>query len=698
MSYLRTIWMESMKLRAPSRAAMSLTVGMILLAATTMFAQQLTGRRPGDSTTAKLVADMVARYHISHHKIDDAVSEQLLKRYLDQLDPQKLYFLQSDVDALQEYRHKLDDQVKAGDASFAYDTFKLYLERLGARIAEAQKLVDSDFDYTKDESMPTDYKEMPWAKSTAEVQERWRKRVKYDLLTLRIDGTEPDKARERLRKRYHNIQTMMEQTDRVDILEMFLTALTQTFDPHSSYMSPKTLEDFQIQMRLSLEGIGAALRMEDGYTVVASVVPGGAAAADGRLKVGDKVIGVGQETGEIVDVVEMRLDRVVRLIRGDKGTKVRLQVKKADSDETRTIELTRQTIELHDSEVRGEIINLKDRFDGPDVRVGVINIPSFYRDFEGARAGNGEFKSTSRDVRKVLADFEKQGGVDAVVVDLRFNGGGALAEAIEVTGLFINEGPVVQVKEQDGSVKEHEDTDAGVVCDKPLVVICNRLSASASEIFAGAIKDYGRGIIVGDTTTHGKGTVQNVMPVSRQLFRFLDGDQDRGALKLTINQFYRVNGDSTQNRGVPSDVVLPSEIDHMELGESYLDNALAFDQIDAAPHDAYGMTSGDVISALREASKQRIAKSEDFAKVKEDIDQYLARKERKSIPLNEEELRAERDSDKKDKDKDKTETDEDEPEDSRHGPIFPDKFYNNEVLHIAADYAGLLKHAKTASK
>ncbi|MCA9114658.1 MAG: carboxy terminal-processing peptidase, partial [Planctomycetaceae bacterium] len=505
------------------------------------------------------------------------------------------------------------------------------------------------------------------------------------------DDTPMEEARERLHKRYHNIATTLEQTENSEKLEAYLSALTHCFDPHSSYMSPETLEDFQISMRLRLEGIGAALRSEDGYTTVASIVPGGAAAADGRLKVGDKIIGVAQAEGEFVDIVEMKLSKVVRYIRGPKGTQVRLQVKTADTGKVTEYELTRQEIELKSSEVKGEIIQSGERLKGTAVRVGVVHIPSFYRDFDGARAGDPNFKSTSRDVRKVLEDFEKQGGVDIVVVDLRTNGGGALSEAIEVSGLFIDLGPVVQVKQQDGAIKSHDDEEPGVAWDGPMVVLCNRLSASASEIFAGVIKDYQRGLIVGDSTTHGKGTVQNVMMVGRQLLQFLRQEQ-RGALKLTINQFYRVNGDSTQNHGVRSDIVLPSLFDHMDLGESSLDNALPFDQIKAAAYQPLGMVKPEIVSTLRQNSAKRVAADPEFKKLSEQIARYVARKERPTITLNEEKLRAERELDKKDKEK------EDEADqEAEDKPIFPQEHYNDEVLHITVDYLNELRGRKTAA-
>ena len=451
-------------------------------------------------------------------------------------------------------------------------------------------------------------------------------------------------------------------------------------------------------MRLSLQGIGAALRSEDGMTTVAQIVAGGAAEKDGRLKVGDKIVGVGQDDGDFQDVIEMKLNRVVRLIRGERGTKVRLKVLR-EAGQTTMIELVRQTIELKSSEVKGEIIQTSERLGdaqgSPKYRIGVINIPSFYRDFSGAQQGKDDFKSTARDVAKVLAEFKANGGVDAVMVDLRMNGGGALSEAIEVTGLFIDQGPVVQVKEQNGKIKSHDDEEAGLVYGGPLVVVCNRLSASASEIFAAAIKDYGRGIVIGDKTTHGKGTVQNVMPVSSQMFKMIPGGKDRGAVKLTINQFYRVNGDSTQHRGVESDVVIPSLIDNMDLGESFLDNALAFDHVPAARHAQLPFVNAQLVGTLRDNSQKRIAVDPKFQQTLKDIDRYLARKSRKSVSLNEDNLRAEREEDKAAKEVEKEE--EEHETKSETAPVFAKTEYNNELLYITSDYTGLLKSQKTAA-
>ena len=669
-----------------------MTAGMLLLATVTFCVQQLASAQTNDQTTAKLVCQMIARKHISHTAIDDDVSKRLLARYLKTLDPQKLYFTQADIDELSKSSTVLDDQLKAGNVDFAYSTFTLYLNRINERLTKVGQMIDAEHDFTLDESITIDADTLDWAKSSAELDERWRKRVKYDLLALILDDTKLADARKRLHKRYYNLKTQMKQTEKFEQLEIFLTSLAHCFDPHSSYMSKQTLEDFQIQMELKLQGIGAALRTEDGYTVVAQIVPGGAAEKDGQLKVGDKIIGVAQEDEDFVDIVEMKLTKVVRLIRGPKGTKVRLQVKSEDTSDLNVYELTRQVIELKSAEVKGEIIETKGRLKRENSRIGVINIPSFYRDFRGAQQGRDDFKSTARDVRKVLGEFRDAGGVDAVIIDLRTNGGGALSEAIEVSGLFIDKGPVVQVKDQNGRIRSHDDEDPGQYYTGPLAVICNRLSASASEIFAGAIKDYRRGILIGDKTTHGKGTVQNVMPVSERLFLF-GNPSDRGALKLTINQFYRVNGDSTQNQGVRSDIALPSLIDHMDIGESSLDNALAFDHVPAAGYSPEKRTTESVISKLKKNSAARVGKDPEFQKTNQDIARYLKKKNLKTVSLN---LKARKAEQAQERAKKKDE-DEDEAKNDGNGPIFPQDFYNDEVLNITLDYLDLLKKLKVAT-
>jgi len=681
-----------MKLNPPSKAASALSLCMFLLLGTAIFAQQASDSGSStDSDTAKRVCAMVSRFHISGKPINDEISQKLMNRFIKQLDPQKLYFYKSDITNFEADKNQLDDKLTVGDVQFAYDCFDLYLKRLQERMDYAEQLVDVDHDFAVDESIVVDSKELDFPKDQSEMNERWRKRVKFDILSLILDDTKIEEARKQLHKRYSNNVKTMAQTEKAEKLEMYLSSLTHCFDPHSSYMSPQTLEDFRISMELSLDGIGAALRSEDGYTIVAEIVPGGAADADGRLKAGDKIIAVAQDDDDFVDVVEMKLSKVVRYIRGKRGTIVQLRVKKEKTSATEVYQLTRKKIELSTSEVKGKIIETGERIPGQTGRIGVISIPSFYRDFRGAQRGDENFKSTARDVRKVLYDFRDQGGVDGVVIDLRFNGGGALSEAIEVSGLFVDEGPVVQVKQMDGERKIHSDVEPGAVYTGPLVVVCNRLSASASEIFAGVIKDYKRGIIIGDTTTHGKGTVQNVMPVSNQMFSFLKG-QDLGALKLTINQFYRVNGDSTQNRGVRSDIVLPSLIDNMDLGESFLDDAMEFDKTEVAQFSSVGLVNPQILNSLQQSSTKRIVADKEFKETQAEIDKYLKKKNQKTISLVEAERRKELTNDKDKEEKKKEE------EKKADKDIFKKDYYNDEILNITVDYMNVLKNMNTVQR
>ena len=684
-----------------SRIRRLTAIAMVVLGISTYFAQQLSSADPADAETVQLVAKHIQRLHLSRKKIDDQTSAAFLDRFLKNIDPDKIYFLQSDVDSFMSRRYSLDDEIKRGDVSFAYTVFERYKERLRRQLEVAHYWVDQEHDFSLDESIETDEDKLTWAKTTEELDDRWRRRIKHDLLQFKIIAQENEgetessdeqlDPKERLHKRYRNSLLAANQFGNVEQLERYLTALVTVFDPHSEYMSPQSWEDFEIDLRLSLDGIGALLQADDGYTVVAKIVPGGAAAQDGRLAVKDKIIGVGQEEGEIVDIYEMKLTDVVRMIRGPRGTIVRLQVKTAEDGKTEVYALTRQKIELKESEVKGEIIETQDRIGRPG-SVGVISIPTFYRDFAGASAGLQDFKSAAADVEKVLASFARD-PVDVVIIDLRYNGGGALTEAVEVSGHFIDRGPVVQVKEPSGYKKVMEDEDSGVSYNGPLIVICNRLSASASEIFAGVIKDYRRGIVIGDSTTHGKGTVQTLMDVApREPFR-LTRPEDRGKLKLTIQQFYRVNGDSTQNRGVRSDIVLPSLMDHWDLGESFLDNALPFDKIQPAPYKTERSVNQPLISALRENSKTRVSRDDDFQRVERSIARYLEKKSKTKVSLNEDEVRREREADKAasksenpDEDKsDEAEIDEDEK------PVFPDNYYNNEALNIALDYVDALR-------
>ncbi|MEZ6068249.1 MAG: S41 family peptidase [Planctomycetaceae bacterium] len=562
----------------PSRPVQALLAFIAIVAISVACAQRLSSAEPVDRTTAKLLAQMVHEFHINRPAIDDNASAKLLETYLKDLDPLHLYFLQSDVDGFAAHRTTLDDEIKRGEVQFGYQVYDLYRQRVLEMCDVADKLIDREYDFSGQDAKPTDYSKLAWAKSREELLARWEKMVKLEMLVSKIDEEDMVKLRDDLHKRYRNVRRIVDGRSNLEILEIYLSSFTKTFDPHSSYMSPRSWEDFEIDLKLSLDGIGASLQSDDGYVIVHQIVPKGAAAKDGRLKAGDKITGVGQidaKTGkrsEVVDTYEMKLTEVVRMIRGERGTQVVLRVQPDGQTETKLYDITREKIELTAMECKGEVIDVSERTGRPG-KIGIISLPSFYRDFAGAQGGQDGFKSAAADMAVYLNQFRQQ-GVDAVVVDMRHNTGGALSEAIEITGHFIDHGPVVQVRQSEVSgAKVLEDELPGTLWNGPLVLVCDRMSASASEIFAGAIKDYERGIVIGDTTTHGKGTVQNLMDVApSNMFRLFGGD-DRGKLKLTIQQFYRVNGDSTQNRGVRSDIVLPSLLDHAETGESFLDNA-----------------------------------------------------------------------------------------------------------------------------
>lgn len=644
-----------------------------------------------DGKTAQMVASMVTSRHINHPAIDDSLSEKLFNRYLEVWDPQKLYFLQSDIDQFAADKDKLDDGILKGDVAFAAVVFERFRERMKARAEKIPAVVDAEHDFTVDEEIPRDADDLPWAASESELDERWRKRIKFDLLMLKLEDKKDDDPRKRLKTRYRTNQVYIDQTEPHEVLELYLSSMTHCLDPHSSYMSPQTLDDFETTMKLKLEGIGARLKYEDGYTTVEEVIQGGAAAADGRLTKGDRIIGVSADaTADYVDVVEMKLNKVVDMIRGKKGTKVRLKIRK-EAGGTEEIELTRTEVKITEDEVKGKVIEASDWTPGRKAKIGVLRIPSFYRDFQGANRG-GDFKSTSKDVKLVLDDFKRE-GVEMLIVDLRWNGGGALQEAIEVSGLFIPDGAVVQVKEPGDSVQTLADEDADVYWRRPMVVVCNRFSASASEIFAGAIKDYRRGIVVGDRTTHGKGSVQNVVPVASRLSLFA---QDRGALKLTISKFYRVNGDSTQTKGVTSDITLPSLLNVREVGEESLDNALEFDRIARAEYRQSSNVNDAVVTQLRSQSEARVAADADFAHISKLIGRYEQRKGDKVISLNESKLRAEEDELKQEK-KEEEEAMK-QAAGSADKDIFPQDYYNKELVNITADYLQVLTNIQASRK
>jgi carboxyl-terminal processing protease len=644
-----------------------------------------------DRNISKAVTYLLNREHLTRQALDNMMSERAFTLFIKQLDPMKLYFYQSDIDEFAQQKTDLDDLAKNGDMSFAYKVYNRLLERVDERVALVSEILSKPLDFSADETLKTDPDKVSFARSKEEAYSRWEKRLKYDMLVLRADKENTADPVERLKRRYNSFAKRMKQTDGDELLEMFLTAITTSFDPHTTYMSPSTLENFDIQMRLGLEGIGAALQLTDGYTVISKIIPGGAADKGGELKEGDRIISVGQNDGasgtdKMVDVVDMKLNDVVALIRGKAGTVVRLGVIPKGGTESKVINITRASIKLTDSEARAQIIEDGKKTDGSSFRVGVIDLPSFYMDMEGARNGVVDFKSTTRDVRVLLDDFNKK-KVDCVVLDLRRNGGGSLTEAVNLTGLFIDEGPVVQVKGPRGEAEHYDDMDRGMTWKGPLVVLTSKFSASASEIFAGAIQDYHRGIVVGDSQTHGKGSVQSLRELGREL---LGGKgQNLGALKITMQKFYRPNGDSTQMRGVLADVVLPSLTDNIEgISEKDLDYALKFDNVPANTFSKYNQVTSEIKTQLQSRSAERIRTSDDFKKIEKVIARYKEQATTKEVPLNEEKFAAQRKEIDAERELEKQY--EEQVGGNKTGDVVKRDAYFNEVLAIARDYVQLL--------
>lgn len=675
--------------RAKPVLALLAMIGLLLSTPAWLPADVVPGKH--DKLVTQLLCEFLQRVHLNRPKLNEEISIRLFERYFKSLDPTKVYFLKSDIEEFKPQENGLAAALRKGDLDFAYKVFGRFVARVGERQKMIEELINAKHDFTAKEYLPTDFDDVDWAKDETELQDRWRKRIKFDLLLQRI-GPKPlaePEAKEKVLTRYRGLLKQWKQLDNYDLMELYLSDLTASIDPHSSYMSPNTLDDFEVAMRLQFQGIGAYLRSENGQTIVSEVLPGGSAAADGRIKINDKIIGVAQGDDRWVDILDMKLRDVVKLIRGPKGTQVQLKIVPAAKLEPVVYVLTRQNIELKSQEARSEIVEQGKKADGTPYRIGVIDLPSFYADMTAARSGRADVKSATEDVRKLLHDFTAK-HVDGVVLDLRRNGGGALSEALALTGLFIDHGPVVQVKNGQGRVQRHDDPEKGVAYAGPLMVLVSKFSASASEILAGALQDYGRALIVGDSATHGKGTVQQVIDLGDRVQA--DEPPKLGALKLTIQQFYRVNGDSTQNRGVHSDVVLPSLTEELGTGEKELKHALAFDAVPPAPHENAGNILAEAKEALKIKSAQRVKDSKEFAKLLKEVEQLKARKARKAVPLNEEELRAQ--MSKEEAEKVDQQVDGEPPQDPTD-PKDKDKdkgiykfrrnFTNNEILQIMDD-------------
>ncbi|MEP5763160.1 MAG: carboxy terminal-processing peptidase [Halieaceae bacterium] len=579
----------------------------------------------GLSNTAVDLVEKLESRHYSKRQFDDVLSSELLDNYLRALDPSRAFLYQSDIDEFEAYRLQLDDQLSAGKLTTGFAIFNRYQERIQARLdkllQELPELVAS-MDFSIDESLQLDTEDRPWPKNAAEADERWRKQIKNSVLSLRIAGKSVEEIIPILEKRYQNQQKRIAQYNAQDVFQVYANALTELYDPHTNYLSPRTSENFNINMSLSLEGIGAVLQLQDEYTRVARIVPAGPADKQGELHPSDRIVAVAQgEDGAFEDVVGWRLDEVVQLIRGPKGTTVRLEVMPAASknqDESRVITIIRNKVKLEEQSAQSEIIDVQRGEEA--LRVGVIDIPAFYIDFEGMRRGEPDFKSTTRDVKKLLDELIAE-EVDGVIIDLRNNGGGSLQEANDLTGLFIEYGPTVQIRHSSRKVFRDGKRLRTPYYDGPLAVLINRLSASASEIFAGAIQDYQRGVVIG-SQSFGKGTVQTLIPLPE------------GQLKLTESKFYRISGDSTQHRGVIPDVEFPSQYDKTEIGESTLDHALDWDQINPVRHRKYHDIPS-LVPYLADLSQARNSVNPDFIYLEDS--RVLAEEARdlKALPLNE---------------------------------------------------------------
>ncbi len=588
----------------------------------------------------QIISKLLARYHYNHQKIDDAISSEILDIYLERLDRSRLYFLASDIAGFEQFRYELDDQIKSGQLESAYLIFNTFKNRVEERIEYVMNRIETEFDFNIDEYYPIDRSKANWVESVNELNEWWRKKLKNEALSLKLTGKDWQGIQSALKKRYENFSKRIEQYNSEEVFQYYINALSETFDPHTNYLAPRIAENFAIDMSLTFEGIGAQLTTEDDYTKVVRILPGGPAERSKRLWANDKIIGVGQDVeGEMVDVIGMRLDDVVQKIRGNKGSTVRLELipsKNTPGSPTTIITLVRDEIILEERAARSETIKLTQ--DNKTYKLGIIDIPTFYADMVAQRRGKKNYRSTTRDVRALIKKL-RQEHVEGILIDLRRNGGGSLQEAIELSGLFIKEGPVVQVKKSDGDIRVENDPDPTLVYDGPLGILVDRYSASASEIFAAAIQDYGRGIIIGGRT-FGKGTVQNLLDLNR----FVSvGDQSFGQMKVTVAKFYRINGGTTQHRGVIPDILFPSIYDEANIGESAQNHALPWDEISAAMFQLEDHVT-KYLSTLRLNSKKRTSNDLEFQFILEDIERYRIQKEQNTILLQYEKRKAERDT------------------------------------------------------
>jgi len=598
------------------------------------------------SQVSAAVARWLEQGHYTRQKLDDQMSQRLLDTYLTALDYNKLYFTQQDVDEFtSKYGSSLDDALLQGNLEPAREIFKRFQTRVQDRVTTNKELVKKDYAFKSDKVVELNRQKSPWPKDLAEADQIWRDRVEAELLQEKLNELKLRSPQETITRRYDQVLRNINEMEDEDIVKAFLSSLAQTYDPHSDYLSPSDMENFQISMSLSLVGVGAVLRSDEGYAKVMEVVPGGPADLDGQLKVNDRIAAVAQGDGEFEDVVDMKLDKVVEKIRGKKGTFVRLQVVPGDATDAakrKVITIQRDEVKLKDQEAKGELLDMKGA-NGENTRIGWISLPLFYADM--ANRGGKDSKSTTKDVAALIERLKRE-GMQGLVIDLRRDGGGSLDEAINLTGLFIPRGPVVQSKDSNGKITVSSDTNPNVAYSGPLVVLMNRMSASASEIFAAALQDYGRAVIVGDERSFGKGTVQTVLELGRLMPFFSMSGGEAGALKLTIQKFYRVKGGSTQLHGVESDIILPSLTDSPEIGEGSLKNRMAYDEV-APVKIVDGMAATPLfLDELRTKSAQRIETDPEFVNITEDATRIKEKLAKNAVSLNEKSRRSEIAADK----------------------------------------------------
>ncbi|MDQ7049313.1 MAG: carboxy terminal-processing peptidase [Enterobacterales bacterium] len=593
---------------------------------------------PKHLRASRYIAYYMKTNHYKKQGLNNHQSSIILDRYIETLDGNKAYFLASDIKEFENYRYRLDDAIYSGLVQPAFAIYRVFKQRWDERNQFALAVLKQPMDFTTQEIFEYDREDAAWPTSNEELDNYWRLRVKSDALNLVLAGKEMDKVKELLEKRYKASLRRVSQINSEDVFSYFMNAFTATVDPHSAYFSPRTAENFDIDMKLSLEGIGAVLETNDVYTKIRSIVTGGPADKSKQLAVDDKIIAVGQGNQVLVDVVGWRLDDVVDLIRGDAGSQVRLEIEPANASvngKTKVISIIREKVKLEEQAAKSEVIKVGEA--DKKMVVGVIELSKFYIDFEAKNAGDPDYKSTTRDIRKLIAKMKKEDKIDAIIIDLRNNGGGSLGEAIGLTGLFIDQGPVVQEKRLQGRVLTLFDEDAGVAWDGPLAVLVNGASASASEIFAGAIQDYDRGLIIGEQT-FGKGTVQNIIDLNYALRL---EDHSAGVLKLTIDKFYRITGASTQLKGVMPDISYPDPISREHFGEASYDYALKWDTIKAVKYQSTNRVRS-FIEFLNQMHLSRIKNDREFQYIIQDVEELQKRRQDTSVSLNIDERKKER--------------------------------------------------------